>query len=45
MSYIDPGAGGVILQAIGGLLIGWVATLGKVRRFFPGLLSKKDPPT
>lgn len=33
MAYIDPGSGGLILQALGGLLIGWVATMGRVRRF------------
>ena len=33
MLYIDPGAGSLLLQALGGLLIGWVATMGRVRRF------------
>jgi len=32
MPYIDPGAGGLMLQALGGLLIGLVAFVGKFRR-------------
>lgn len=33
MTYIDPGAGSLLFQAIAGLLIGWVATLGRFRKW------------
>ena len=38
--YIDPGAGSLLFQMIAGLLIGWVATLGRVRRFLARLFSR-----
>jgi hypothetical protein len=44
MAYIDPGSGALLLQAIGGLLIGWVATLGRVRSFVRRLLARFKTP-
>jgi len=32
MNYIDPGAGALLLQMLGGVLIGLVAFVGRVRR-------------
>jgi hypothetical protein len=40
--YIDPGAGALLLQIVGGVLIGWVATLGRVRRFFARKFGRKQ---
>ncbi len=44
MAYIDPGAGGLLLQALGGVLIALVATMGRVRAFFRRLFKRdRDP--
>ena len=40
MTYIDPGAGSLLIQALGGALIGLVATLGSVRRFFQRRIAR-----
>ena len=45
MTYIDPGAGSLLLQALGGILFGLVATLGSVRRFLGRIFTRrKDEP-
>lgn len=38
--YIDPGAGGLLLQALGGFLIGLVAFVGRIRRFVLRLFTR-----
>lgn len=40
MTYFDPGAGSLLIQAVGAILIGWVATLGKVKEFFRRIFSR-----
>lgn len=42
MMYIDPGAGSLLMQALGGALIALVASLGRVRRFVRRLF-KREP--
>ena len=46
MTYFDPGAGSLLIQAIGGLIFGWLATVAKVREFISRKLlrRKKDKP-
>jgi hypothetical protein len=45
MAYIDPGAGGLLMQAIGGVLIALVATTARVRAFFRRLFKRDTPPS
>ena len=40
MPYIDPGAGGLLLQVLGGFLIGLVAFVGRFRRAIVRLFTR-----
>lgn len=41
MTYFDPGAGSLLIQIVGAALIGWVATIGRVKEFFRRLFTRK----
>jgi hypothetical protein len=41
VTYFDPGAGSLLIQAVGAILIGWVSNLGKVKQFFRRIFSRK----